>query len=62
MVTWLGICPTVYVSFLLLGPLMADWGLLQRVVVLTLLVVSAMTWVVAPRLTRLLKRWLHPVS
>ncbi len=59
-VTWLGICPTVYVLFLLLGALLAPWPLLPRVMVLTALVVLTMTWVVAPQLTQWLKPWLYP--
>jgi len=59
-VTWLGICPTVYLLFLLLGPLIAPWSLPARTVLLTMLVVAAMTWLVAPQLTRVLKPWLYP--
>lgn len=59
-VTWLGICPTVYLLFLLLGDMLAPWSLLPRIVVLTVLVVAVMTWIVAPQLTRLLKPWLYP--
>ncbi len=59
-VTWLGICPTVFVLFLLLGPLLAAWPLLPRVMLLTALVVVLMTWLVAPQLTQLLKPWLYP--
>lgn len=61
-VTWLGICPTVYVLFLLLVPLLAPWPLLPRVVVITALVVLIMTWLVAPQLTQLLKPWLYPAT
>jgi len=57
-VTWLGICPTVYVLFLLLGDWMQPWPLLPRTVVLTIVVVLVMTWVVAPQLTKIFKRWL----
>jgi antibiotic biosynthesis monooxygenase (ABM) superfamily enzyme len=59
-VTWLGICPTVYLLFLLLGPLLAPWPLLTRTMLLTVLVVAAMTWLVAPQLTRTFKSWLYP--
>ena len=59
-VTWLGICPTVFVLFLLLGELLAPWPLLPRVMLLTALVVIVMTWVLAPRLTTWLKPWLYP--
>lgn len=61
-VTWLGICPTVYLLFLLLGPLLAPWPLLPRVMLLTSLVVIVMTWLVAPQLTKLLKPWLYPAE
>ncbi|UUZ74941.1 antibiotic biosynthesis monooxygenase [Polaromonas sp. P1(28)-13] len=61
-VTWLGICPTVYVLFLLLSELLAPWYLLPRVIVITALVVLIMTWAVAPQLTKLLKAWLYPAT
>ncbi|MEX8517956.1 MAG: antibiotic biosynthesis monooxygenase [Leptothrix sp. (in: b-proteobacteria)] len=61
-VTWLGICPTVFVLFVLLGELLAPWPLLPRVMLLTSLVVILMTWVVAPQLTKLLKPWLYPAA
>lgn len=61
-VTWLGICPTVFLLFLLLGPLLAPWPLLPRVMLLTALVVIVMTWLVAPQLTRWLKPWLYPAA
>lgn len=57
-VTWLGIFPTVYMLFLMVAPLLDNWPLLPRVMVLTLLVVVLMTWVVAPRLTHWLKPFL----
>lgn len=59
-VTWLGIFPTVYLLFLLLGTMLAPWPLVARIFVLTVLVVAIMTWGVAPQLTRLLKPWLFP--
>lgn len=61
-VTWLGICPTVYLLFLLLGQLLAPWPLLPRVMLLTSLAVIVMTWLVAPQLTKLLKPWLYPAE
>ena len=58
-VTWLGICPTVYVLFLTVAPFLADWPLLPRVMVITVLVVLIMTWVIAPKLTQWLKHFLY---
>jgi len=60
LVTWLGICPTVYFLFLTVAPWLVDWPLLPRVMLLTALVVLLMTWVVAPRLTTWLKPFLYP--
>jgi antibiotic biosynthesis monooxygenase (ABM) superfamily enzyme len=59
-VTWLGIFPTVYLLFKLLGDILAPWSLLPRIFVLTMLVVAIMTWGVAPQLTRLFRPWLFP--
>jgi antibiotic biosynthesis monooxygenase (ABM) superfamily enzyme len=61
-VTWLGIFPTVYLLFRLLGDLLAPWSLLPRIFLLTILVVAIMTWGVAPQLTRLLRTWLYPAA
>ena len=59
-VTWLGICPTVFMLFLVVAPWLERWPLLPRVMVITALVVLIMTWVVAPRLTAWLKPFLYP--
>ena len=59
-VTWLGICPTVYLMFLLLWDWVAGWWLLPRVALLTMLVVAVMTWIVAPQLTHVFRSWLRP--
>ncbi|MDT7839077.1 antibiotic biosynthesis monooxygenase [Aquabacterium sp. OR-4] len=58
-VTWLGICPTVYAVFLAMGPWLGAWPLLPRVALMTAVVVAAMTWLVAPQLTRLFRPWLY---
>lgn len=58
-VTWLGICPTVCLVFWLLTPWLGHWPLLGRLALTTALVVVAMTWLVAPQLTRLFRPWLY---
>jgi uncharacterized protein len=45
---------------LVAGPLLDPLPLLARTAVTTVLLVTAMTWVVMPALTRLLRRWLYP--
>lgn len=61
-VTWLGILPAVYLLFWVLGDMLAPWPLVARIMLITVLVMGAMTWVVAPQLTRLLKPWLYARS
>lgn len=60
--TWLGICPTVWLAQAFVGPLIAHWPSLSRVALLTALVAMAMTWAVAPLLTKLFARWLYPAA
>lgn len=57
-VTWLGICPTVYLLFLAMGDLLNSWWLFPRTALLTFAVVIVMTWLVAPQLTKLFRPWL----
>lgn len=44
----------------LLGPLIADWNILLRVLVNVLIIVPYMAWIGVPYLTRWLRGWLHP--
>ena len=46
----------------MLGPLMATWPLLLKTLLLSALMVVAMTWFVVPSLTRLFRGWLMPAS
>jgi antibiotic biosynthesis monooxygenase (ABM) superfamily enzyme len=63
LVSWLGIFPLVYLYAELF-----DWILPSgtpvalKVFAVTALVVATMSYVVAPRLTRLFKSWLYPGS
>ncbi|THF61846.1 antibiotic biosynthesis monooxygenase [Pseudothauera nasutitermitis] len=57
-VTWLGIFPTVSLVLWLVAPLLQALPFLLRTALLTALIVAVMTWVVMPRLTRLLHGWL----
>ena len=61
-VTWLGIFPTLSIVYSLIGPLLTDWSVIPRIFVMTILVVCLMSWVIAPRLTKLFKPWLYRVS
>ena len=61
-VTWMGIFPVVslYLWLVSLWPGFQDLPFLPRTAVFTGLIVATMTWVVMPRLTRLLRGFLNP--
>jgi antibiotic biosynthesis monooxygenase (ABM) superfamily enzyme len=43
----------------LLRPLVADWPTFPRAAIVIIPVVALMTWVVMPRLSRWLRKWLY---
>ncbi len=59
-VTWLAVFPTITAIFLLLSPVLNALPLLLRTLLLTLIMVTLMTYVVMPRMTRLFSFWLYP--
>jgi len=59
-VTWLGIFPTVSFFLWFVAPWLQALPFLPRTAVLTALIVVTMTWVVMPRLTRLLRGFINP--
>src|SRR5215468_2863357 len=60
--TWAAIFPLITLVVLASAPLIGPWPLAARLAVTTLVTVSVMTWVVMPRVTRLLRRWLYPAG
>lgn len=59
-VTWLAIFPLVVAINVLFGTYLNALPLLLRSLVLTVMLISLMTYVVMPRMTRLFSRWLYP--
>ena len=60
-VSWLGIFPLVYLFLTASGWILpADTPVILRVIGVTAIVVPTMSYVVAPRLTRLFRDWLYP--
>lgn len=57
-VIWLAFFPTNLVAQVALGPLVGNWPVVLRVLVLTLALTPAMTWLVLPVVTRRLQWWL----
>jgi uncharacterized protein len=58
--TWVTIFPLITLVVVVSAPLIGHLPLVPRLAVTTLVTVSLMTWVVMPRVTRLLHRWLYP--
>jgi antibiotic biosynthesis monooxygenase (ABM) superfamily enzyme len=56
--TWVGAYAVITLILQLLGPLMAPWPLPLRTLLLSALMVAALTWVVMPTLARLFRGWL----
>jgi antibiotic biosynthesis monooxygenase (ABM) superfamily enzyme len=58
LLTWGGAYTVITVILAVLGPRMASWPLGLRTLVLSVLMVVALTWLVMPGLTRLFRVWL----
>jgi hypothetical protein len=58
LLTWAGAYAVILLVLAAGGPAMAGWPLAVRALVLSGLMVAAMTWVIVPVLTRLLRGWL----
>jgi antibiotic biosynthesis monooxygenase (ABM) superfamily enzyme len=60
LLTWITIFPLITLVVELLGPLIEDLSVVLRLGITTAVTVPLMTWVVMPRVTRLLRGWLYP--
>jgi antibiotic biosynthesis monooxygenase (ABM) superfamily enzyme len=58
--TWITIFPLISLVVVALGPLLRGISLLPRLAITTAVTVPLMTWIVMPRVTRLLRGWLFP--
>jgi antibiotic biosynthesis monooxygenase (ABM) superfamily enzyme len=58
LISWAGAFAVITLILDLLGPTMAGWPLVLRTLVISVLMVNALTWVVLPALTRLFRPWL----
>ncbi len=59
-VTWLAVYPLITLILVLFGPVLGLLPMLVRTLVLTVLMVTLMTYVIMPRMTRLFSFWLYP--
>ena len=60
LLTWITIFPLITLIVTVIGPLLEGLPLAVRLGITTAIAVPLMTWVVMPRVTRLLRRWLFP--
>lgn len=60
LLTWITIFPMITAIVAVTGPLLEELPLVVRLGITTALAVPLMTWVVMPRVARLLHRWLYP--
>ncbi len=60
LLTWVTIFPLITGVVLVLDPLLEDLAPVPRLAITTAVTVPLMTWVVMPRVTRLLRGWLFP--
>jgi antibiotic biosynthesis monooxygenase (ABM) superfamily enzyme len=58
--TWIGAYGVITLILGVLGDAIASWPLLLRTLLVSVLMVGALTWVVIPTMTRLFRRWLQP--
>ena len=62
LLTWITIFPLITVVVMALDPLLSKLDLVLRLAVTTAVTVPIMTWLVMPRVTRLLRSWLYPTA
>jgi uncharacterized protein len=62
LVTWLTIFPLITAVVLAIGPFVEGLALVPRLAITTAITVPLMTWLVMPRVTRLLRGWLYPTA
>jgi uncharacterized protein len=62
LVTWITIFPLITLVVVVLGPLLGRLALVPGLAITTAVTVPIMTWLVMPRVTRLLRGWLYPDS
>jgi uncharacterized protein len=58
LISWAGAYGVITLILDLLGPTIAAWPLVLRTLLISVLMTTALTWIVLPALTRLFRAWL----
>jgi uncharacterized protein len=62
LLTWGGAYGVITLILAVLGPSIQDWPLPLRTLLISVLMVTTLTWVILPTLVRLFRPWLAPAS
>lgn len=57
---WLGVYPALTLPLAILGPTIELWPLPLRTLLVSIVMVIALTWLILPFLTRVFRRWMFP--
>jgi uncharacterized protein len=58
LLTWAGAYTVITLILALLGPVMSEWPLPLRTLLLSVIMVVTLTWLVIPALTQVFRAWL----
>ena len=57
-ITWIGVYPALTLTLWVLAPVMEGWPLPLRALLVSVVMVIALTWVILPFLRHLFRNWL----
>jgi uncharacterized protein len=58
LITWVGVYPTLTLTLAVLGPTIQSWPLPLRALLVSVVMVIALTWLVLPLLMRVFRSWM----
>lgn len=58
LITWLGVYPALTLTLFALGPMIESWPLPLRTLLVSIVMVIALTWLILPFLMRIFRSWM----